>query len=527
MPTPKSLSPRERAGIWIGFVVLLAIAFIQCFRTTHDLFWPFDVDFDRDMSFVQSALDGAYGRDPSYLHEWLWYNPLLFGIETGLVRLTGLPINVLIVRGGIYLNIFGPIFFFLMCWRLFDPRVALAAALSYLFLAPGKTMLVIGATYTPWLYPSEFMLFAFYLDIILCYMAFHTGKWAWFAGLGLAAGVTFLGHAAPAVIIVLIVAGLQTTRLIGGLRRREYPAVRKYLLQGLVALGSFLLAASPILYYILGKYHLHIINREPSEYTEDLFFVNHFWGLLKANFSVSLLVALVGLGSFYRSFPRGLARQIVFWWLAVALGMYCYATLATSLDRHGIRLAMVVPSFHYFMYLKALQSVFFGFGLVFLLRPLLQYATVAIVAIAVVNLPFYVKREDFVKCRELSIAKAANRDGQEVYEYILHKLQPDEVVLCDLDHSLFPVLATGRKMVSTAYTFSNPYVDFISRERDRVAMLGYIRTGQQAPLKKLLTGYNVGYVLLTDSAIKAMTPGAPPPGKVVLRNDTFTLFALR
>ena len=51
----------------------MAIAFFQVFRTTHDLLWAFDVDFDRDMSYVQATLDGAYGRDPSYLHEYLWY----------------------------------------------------------------------------------------------------------------------------------------------------------------------------------------------------------------------------------------------------------------------------------------------------------------------------------------------------------------------------------------------------------------------------------------------------------------------
>ncbi|HXB09353.1 MAG TPA: hypothetical protein VNW04_19645, partial [Puia sp.] len=379
MSTPDSVTRRERTAVWISFLILLAIAVFQCFRTTHDLLWPFDVDFDRDMSFVQGTLDGAYGKDPSYLHEWLWYSPFLFLIETGLVKLTGLPVSVVLVRAGAWLNILGPLFFFLMCRRLFNPKIALAASLSYLFLSAGKVLLVIGATYTPWLYPSAFMLFAFYLDIILCYQAFATGKYSWFALLGFAAGITFLGHAAPAVIIVLILVALQAGNILGSLKRKEPAQIKKQLLQGIVAFLGFCVAAAPIFYYIIGKYHLHIINREPSEYTEGLFFINNLWGLLKANFTIAFVIAILGLINFYLSYPKNLIRRIILAWLYISVGLYLYASVVAGLDhRYGIRLPAMVPSFHYFMYIKAIQSVFFGFGLVFLLSPLHKYWPVLI-----------------------------------------------------------------------------------------------------------------------------------------------------
>lgn len=526
MSSYRTLTLQQRTGIWITFLILLAIAFFQCFRTTHDLFWAFDVDFDRDMSYVQSTLEGYYGKDPSYLHEYLWYNPLLFLVETGIVKLTGLPVNIVLVRAGTYLNLLGPIFFFFMCLRLFDPKIALAALLSYLFLASGKILLVIGGTYTPWLYPSAFMLFAFYLDIILCYQAFSTQKYSWFALLGLSTGITFLGHAAPALIIILILIALQTGPLIAAIRQKQTALAKRYLLQGLIAFLCFCLAAAPVLYFVIGKYHLHIVNREPSEYTEGLFFLNNTWGLLKANFSLALLVAIVGLIWFYRSFPRGLIRKIILSWLFISVGLYLYASVVAGLDhRFNIHLPAIVPSFHYFMYIKAIQSVFFGFGLVFLASPLQKYLQPLILVIAFAYFPLYAKREDFVRSREESIAKARDTDRLEVYYYILHNIAPDKVILCENDPSLFPVMATGRKMVSNAYTFSNPYVDFNRREQDRLAMLSYIKTGQEQPLQKLLADYTVSYVLLKNKTLEGVNPGTPAPGKIVLRNNSFTLFA--
>jgi hypothetical protein len=523
MSSPGSPALRERTAIWISFLVLLAIAFFQCLRTTHDLIWPFDVDFDRDMSFVQGTLDGQYGMDPSYLHEHLWYSPLLFLLETWIVKLTGAPVSVVLVRAGAWLNILGPICFFWMCRRLFDWRIALAASLSYLFLASGKILLVIGATYTPWLYPSSFMLFAFYIDILLCYWAFSTGKYAAFALLGLATGITFLGHAAPAVIIVLIMVALQVGNML-----KNKTQFKTYLIQGIIAFIFFCIAAAPIFYYILGKYHLHIINREPSEYTEGLFYINNLWGLVKANLTVGFIVAIIGLVYFYRTFPKNLVRRIIAYWLIISVGLYLYASIVSGLDhKYGIKLPAMVPSFHYFMYIKAIQSVFFGFGLVFLLSPLHKYWAVLIPILALAVFPWYIKREDFTIGREKSLAKQNNTDAVAVYDFILHNLTPDKVVLCEKDPSLFPVMPAGRKMVSNAYTFSNPYVDFEKREADREAMLTAIQTGQQQQLQKLLSEYGVDYILLSSKALAAMQAGAAVPGHVVLRNGSYTLYALQ
>jgi hypothetical protein len=146
--------------------------------------------------------------------------------------------------------------------------------------------------------------------------------------------------------------------------------------------------------------------------------------------------------------------------------------------------------------------------------------------IALAWFPFYAKRQDFTIGREMSLAKQNDKDKVAVYEYILHQLSPDKVVLCEKNSSLFPVMPTGRKMVSNAYTFSNPYVDFEKREADRETMLTCIRTGQRQPLENLLEAYSVDYILLSREALAAMTPGATVPGRIVLQNDGFTLYSL-
>src|SRR5579859_7084273 len=174
---PQNPGKSERFILLTASFIMLVIAFVQCFRTTHDLTWAFDTDFDRDMAFIQNSLDGHFGQDPTYLGQYCWYNPLLFSIEAILVKLTGLPINIVVARAGLYLNLLGPLTFFLMAWRLFDLRVATTALLSYLFFANGVVEGTGAATYSPWLYPITFAQFLFYVNILLIFKAFSSGKY--------------------------------------------------------------------------------------------------------------------------------------------------------------------------------------------------------------------------------------------------------------------------------------------------------------------------------------------------------------
>jgi hypothetical protein len=531
-----------------GIFIMLLMAFAQGYKTTHDLHWAYDIDFDRDISFIQGNLDGHPGKDPSYLGEYSWYSPLLFSIETIIVKTTGLPPNIVVTRAGIYLNCLAPVAFVVMVFILFGLETAIASLLSFLFLASGNILGWGAATYSPWLYPVCFVQFLFYLNIIFLYKAISTQRYIWFILLGSFTGLTFLGHVAPAVIIFLMTMMIQVNTVFNAIRNRNQKIVKKYPFQSLIFLATFLIVASPILIVIYGRYKMHYINRAPFEYVGSIFTVKSFGELIKANINLTLLISLAGVYWFYKNYENRIIRNIISSWLLVCLFMYSYSTLVPLLhNRFNIFLPVTVPSFHYFFYLKALESVFFGMGLVWILKSTVHWLSKRITAnsmenpidrvghivwvtlilvFSLVYYPVYSRRSDFIDLRELALHKEADKTRLEVYYYLKDHISPDKVILCELDQSMFPVMASGRKMVSTTFTFSNPFVDFEQREKDRNSMLSYLITGQPGSDKQLFTKYHVSYILLSSSQAPKLMPGLGLKNELVFRNESFILLSV-
>src|SRR5690349_68782 len=98
MRTIDPLDKGYRKFYALGCLALLVLAAIQCYSASAGIQWFFDTDFYRDMSCVRQNLHGAFGKDPAYLHEYLWYNPLLPAIETFAAKITGLPLNILFAK---------------------------------------------------------------------------------------------------------------------------------------------------------------------------------------------------------------------------------------------------------------------------------------------------------------------------------------------------------------------------------------------------------------------------------------------
>jgi len=522
-----------------AFIIMLSMAFFQCYKSTHDLNWAPDPDFDRDIAFVRGTLEGHYGKDPNYAGEYIWYNPLLFSIEAVIIKISSLPPNLITVRAGTYLNVLGPIAFFMMVFSLFGIETALAAALSFLFLSSGNILSWGAATYSPRLYPVCFTQFLFYLNIILCYKAFSRQKYFWFILLGTAIGISFLGHAAPAIIIILILITIQGQQMFNSFKEKNYASLKKYMLQGIWAFVFFIMAAMPLVYYIVGKYHLHMITRAAFEYTEGIYYLSNFKGMIRENLSVSFVIAIIGLLWFYKNFHQQLLRKIIFSWLFISAVMYIYATLVALLDtRYHIHLPGTVPSFHYFFYLKALQSVFFGFGFVFgnliagnnkglqITNSANIFFVVIVMICALAYFPFYKNRDDFGLFRKESAEKENKKDDIEVYDYILKNISSEKVILSEKDPSIFPVMATARKMVSIAYTFSNPYVDFDKREEDRNNMLLFLKTGEPVSSKQLFSKYSVDYALISKKELSDYKMLPPILDKAIFSNNSYTLFSI-
>jgi len=274
----------------------------------------------------------------------------------------------------------------------------------------------------------------------------------------------------------------------------------------------------PLLYIFIGKYHLHYLNRSPVELTGDFYQPRYFGGLFRINFSISLLIALLGYWRFYRHYRKLINRRLILgtFWICIALFLYSSFIILTYAHFH-IRLPATVPSFHYFFYLKAFQSIFFAFGLVYLFSKPMLWAgekikswlpdrtalereqvilIFVILLMAFIYFPFYKERKDFSELRQLAFVKASQKEDIDFYYYAVSHISSEKVILCEKPTSIFPVMATGRKMVSISSTFSNPFVDFEKREKDRNEMISYLENLSPEPAPDLFTKYQVEYVLL-------------------------------
>jgi hypothetical protein len=528
----------------LAFFIMLAAAFIQCYKTIHDLHWAYEPDFDRDIAYIRTTLDGHYGQDPNYVGQYMWYNPMLFIFESIVVKITGLPINIVVARAGAFINIISPVAFFIMAVKLFDYRVALASVLCYFFLVNGNLPCWGGATYSPWLVSDTFSQFLFYITLIFCYKAFKEQKIYWFIILGASLGITFLGHSAPVFLIILIMTSIQGQRVVKAIREKQYSAVGTYFLQGGLTILPFLICAFPFLYYVYGKYHLHFINHAILECAPGVFARKDTLELLKLNVTFSLIISAIGVVWFYKRFENPLLRKIVWNWLFICLFMYIYESAVPTIDKTlNIKLPDTIPAFHYFFYLKALQSIFFGFGFIFLLNKLVNWVKglnrksftikysdnlliVAILLYALAYYPIYSNRADFTELREQAIQKGNEKDKIEVYHFISASVPLNNVLLCEHGLSLFPVMPTGIKMVSVETYFSNPYLSYDQRESDRNDMLSYLTTSAPESALKLFNSYNVSVVLLTNSDYARYKSPSFATSKVIFKNATYTMLSL-
>ncbi len=539
----ENMQSKDNKKYWFACIIMILVAFVQCYRTIHDLHWGSEPDFDRDIAYIRTTLNGHFGLDANYAGQYMWYNPLLFLSEWLIVKLTGLPINIVVVRSGAFLNVLGPITFFIMVLKLFDFKTALAALLSFLFLALGSLPCWGGGTYSPWMISDTFVQFLFYINIIFCYKAFSTQQMSWFVLLGASIGITFLGHSAPTIIIILILIVLQAQKVISALRQKEYKAIGTYLLQGVVTAVPFLICASPFLYFVWGKYDFHFVNRAILECAPGIFERKDSVALVKANITFSLLIAIIGAVWFFRKYDNKLIRKIIFSWLFITAFMYVYESVVPTANKlYGIHLPDTIPAFHYFFYLKTLQSIFFAFGFIFLF----QWAAELIPAISkrknnpgfmsnlfivtilfymIAYFPFYSKRFDFSDLRQACIDKGNEKDKIEVYHFIEKNVPLENVLLCEHGLSLFPVMPTAIKMVSVETYFSNPYISYDQRESDRNKMLSYLTGDAPADAAKLFSQYNVSIVLLNNQDYAKFKAPAFASNKVIFSNSSFTLMS--
>lgn len=513
---------------------MLVLSVVPAFRAVRGLEWGPVMDFYRDGAYVHSILEGKYGSDPQFKGEHLWYTPLLFGLEALLVKLTGLPVQELLVQAGPWLNLLAPICFFCMAWYFRGAVAAVAATAIYLFFLVGDEPAWAVPTYTPWLIPISFVQAFFYLGLIAVHRAFRNGRLTAYLGMGALSGIIFMAHAAPALILVVIIMVLTVNALWGPLRQGDRRQAWKHVGLSMAGAVMFILFALPLLRYIVGDYGMRMINRSPFLYTYELLTLAHIRLFLFYNITWVTVAGLAGIALLVDEVRKrkGLRSRIELWWFLIALALFLYAYVVSLMNTHfNVHLPGTAPSFHYFFYMKAALVLQAGAAIAWTARQLPMapararvFAMLAWTVPITIVYPGFTGRMDLYGMRSQSMKVGEDKDLVAMYHCLQDTLTWGDVVLCDAELSIFPVMPSARKTVATVNTMANPYVDLAPRLADRDAMMEGLSV-ERADEEALLTKYEVTHLLISTSDEARM----PLRGKwfpaTVLSTGGYILFA--
>ena len=434
--------------------LMILAALVQGLRATSGLQWPYDPDHFRDIAFAQTALDGHPFSDASYAGEWIWYNPLvpwLVAIGAALTRVTP---TLAQVTAGPYLNLLGPVFFYLVAVRLAGRPAALASLALMLFVICREDCWAC-ATYSPWLFTSTFSQGLFYASVLAILRAGSRRTPASAVLAGALLGLTFLSHTAPALVLALITVATLPARITA--------------LVGTTAA----IVASPFIIPIAGHYHLRVVNTEPLSWHYGPLMWPALVGTVRAN-AVWFAGALAGMYWLH-------SRAVVTW-----IGA------ATVLVLTGLLQTPIIPPFHFWIYLLAAVALLCGVAIA---RILVKPAVVvgAVIVAVVWHWPAYAARQDFTLVRGLALDRNPNFAAM---TSALRRLSvADEVVLGTYGAANLIIGPAGRKVVAPQPAMANPYVPIEQRIADREAMLRAVQQHNRDAFLRLSERYDVSLVM--------------------------------
>lgn len=551
MRTPfQEYQAANRRIAWMAvltFLFMLVLALVPAVRQVAGLERGSTVDFHRDEAFLRALLEGHYGGDPVYLGGGMWYTPLVTWLEGAVAWLWGMPASLAIVQLGPYANLLAPVSFFLMCWYFLGPVRAVAASAVFLFFIIGQAPSYVVATYSARLIPVSFSQWFFYVELVLIDRAFRSKRIAPSMLAGFWAGISFLSHAGPAMISVLIIAILTIREVASSVRGGDRPAAKARALASLWAGVAFIVATLPLTWHLL-------TNRSVA--SNDAGFMYTYYGLTLRHIrilafhtaSVIYLIATMGIWALWRkrawSGASPLGSTILFAWPLVAMALFLYSYAAAVLRMHyGLPVHPLLPTFHFIFYFTAALSVFAGVAVVELVKwawrrnpagkgegpehgnPVQAFAFFAAVALAcTLHYPAYVMRRDATSVRNRDLAFQADTAGAMAVDLVNRRVPWAGVVLCDKDLAVWPMLPAGRHVVATASTMGNPYMDQARRDADRDLLM----KGMEQPMggtAALLQQYQVSHLLVRPADLARLPGAARWFPHEVFRNSGYVLLS--
>ncbi|MEO8359387.1 MAG: hypothetical protein ABI672_05100 [Vicinamibacteria bacterium] len=500
----------------LGSIAMCAFVLWKALAVSQDLNWPHDEDLYRDLSQAQTIADGHPIEDPFYRGETLWYNPLTPWVVAQVSGWLHRPLGLVYARAGAYINLLGPLCLYLLVRRLAGGWAACAAIASYLFTRDPDVPSYTAATYSPWLLSAHLAQPLFYCGLLAVRTALLTNRIVSYALLGLVAGLTFLAHTAPALILGVTTATLLLLGRAGGLERKA-----RWLglaARTAVAATVAVVVSIPLLRSIVLNYGLHIRNAEPLNWNWEPFDAINALSLAAENLHLPQFIALLGFAAAaFRIRTRVNARILVAWPLS-CLFLLFYSWTAAEARSRGLFLPNVSPAFHFVFWAKAAESALFGYGvrqiawlaasggsaLILRGRALRPKANLlaaralmgaSVIGMAAVLAPSFAGRADLVSSRHRA-RKFASKPGWDFARaWIRENTHRDDVFLASDEMALFVVGPAGRKVVAVGPVFSNPYVRWEPRAVARDAMFESLSTGSMSAFLRFSREYPVTYVI--------------------------------
>lgn len=492
----------EPARLIPYLVVLLLILYSLSIgmKSSTEIRRTFDGDLQRNLSQAQSMLDGNPLSDPNYLDEKIWYNPLVPAVTALISKVSGVPPDIVNLRAGAFLNILAPVCFFILLLLAFDAVTAAFSTFAMLFLITAGLPVYFTGTYSPIMYALHFAPAFFFIGIIFHLKAVQTGISKWHFLTGVFLGLTFLAHTAPAVILgsVILVNTAVQLHTTGKIKNKKTEMSPRRIISGFViSMITAFVVSLPFLYSILFHYKMKIINTVPMDFIEPILQLGRFKEFISAAAPHWLVLIPVVAGLAVLIFKRNssAAYKLFFIFAVIILAFMAYNYLRQAVK--FIYLPLIVPSLHYVVYFTILEAFLFGLGTAFLISKIAlsvpavmqkirikirskekieRLSSVCLLLLVlipafIVLKPSYESREDFMQMKSPRLNQKLNKSYDLIYRWMLESTAPDDVFFNDSEAPDY-ILMSGRKFVVNpgGAQFSNPYVDYQGRMKDRNLM---------------------------------------------------------
>jgi len=535
--------------IHIIVAAMIFFSFYQGQQAANKVDWIFDKDMVRNISMAQSMLDGHPLSDSIFYGETLWYNPMLPAFTAAVSKITGSPLITVNMRIGAYLNLLVPVGFYLLLLFVFNIRTAAVATVGMLFIFNNTIPTYMSGTYSAVSYALHLAPGFFFLSLLFYIKGRKSGKVLWHILCGFMLGFAFLTHATPALIMGAVISvDFLILLLKRPLKKIIKPDGRQIIFNFLIVVFASMLISSPLLYSIMFKYHLKVINHAPARVIESIlrsYNFNLFIGLITPGMAI-LLIMLAGL-IFIVIKRKEIAPRLILISTLIVLGLISFSYLAQIAPK-ALQLPQIVPGLHYIQYFGFLEAIFFGVGAGLLIdflttavsalikriklsskpdgrhQPFLQ---TAIILISVFLLFFlykaeYLDRGDFNKFKMMSMMR--NKELLAMNEWLVSNIEPEAVMLND-EGLPAGIMMAARKMITNPAgdAASNSFVDYMARWKNRNDMIAAMENKDYSTLLKLFKIYNIKYVFEKIGSSKKYW-GSPLFLKKIYQRKQFTVY---